>query len=197
MKRAAIPTVYELSVPGRQGVDLPVSDVPPAPIPQAQAQVIAVCPNSQIGVVRHYVALSGSFGVDSASIRSALAPGNTIQGQRRGRSASGLCQNSHPLQSLKQFKGSGADVRPAEWLAEIGGFAGVCCSPLRITWRIHRTVDDARLPPCTRRHQAPRILIGFCPRHKSGLDHHGRVHRDRIAVGCAATSISGGAHGLR
>ena len=67
MSPKTIPTVYELSVPGRHGIDLPAPDVPLAPLPAAELRADCGLPElSQLDVVRHYLALSQrNFGVDT------------------------------------------------------------------------------------------------------------------------------------
>ena len=48
------PTVYELSAPGRCGLDLPACDVPEAPLPEALVRADNGLPElSQLDVVRH------------------------------------------------------------------------------------------------------------------------------------------------
>jgi glycine cleavage system protein P-like pyridoxal-binding family len=66
MSARMIPT-YELTVPGRHGIDLPAPDVPQAPLPDAELRADCGLPElSQLDVVRHYLALSQrNFGVDS------------------------------------------------------------------------------------------------------------------------------------
>src|ERR1700739_4658885 len=66
MKSHTIPTVYEASVPGRRGIDLPALDVPSAPLPENVRSVCGLPELSELDVVRHYLALSQrNFGVDS------------------------------------------------------------------------------------------------------------------------------------
>ena len=67
MRARTIPTVYELSVPGRHGVDLPAPDVPQAALPAAELRADCDLPElSQLEVVRHFLALSQrNFGVDT------------------------------------------------------------------------------------------------------------------------------------
>ena len=66
MKFRTIPTVYEASVPERRGIDLPVLDVPPAPLPKDARADCGLPELSELEVVRHYLALSQrNFGVDS------------------------------------------------------------------------------------------------------------------------------------
>ena len=58
MTRQKIPTVYELSVPGRHGVDLPAPDVPLAELPTDELRADCGLPElSQLDVMRHYTAL--------------------------------------------------------------------------------------------------------------------------------------------
>ncbi len=50
--RDAIATVYELSVPGRAGIDLPASDVPPTDLPADEVRADCGLPElSQLDVV--------------------------------------------------------------------------------------------------------------------------------------------------
>src|SRR5262245_44915762 len=65
--RDTIATVYELSVSGRAGIGLPVSDVPATDLPPDVVRADCGLPElAQLDVVRHYLALSQrNFGVDS------------------------------------------------------------------------------------------------------------------------------------
>ena len=67
MSRDKIPTLYELSVPGRHSVDLPTTDVPRAALAKAELRADCDLPElSQLDVVRHYLSLSQrNFGVDT------------------------------------------------------------------------------------------------------------------------------------
>src|SRR5258708_25509003 len=66
MKFHTIPTVYEASVPGRRGIDLPTLDVPATELPDDVRADCGLPELSQLDVVRHYLALSQrNFGVDS------------------------------------------------------------------------------------------------------------------------------------
>ena len=75
MKFRTIPTVYEASVPGRRGIDLPALDVPAAPLPENMRGDCGLPELSELDVVRHYThcrsAISGST---PAFTRSAPAP---------------------------------------------------------------------------------------------------------------------------
>lgn len=74
MKNDRIPTVYELSVPGRHGIDLPASDVPLTDLPADELRADCALPElSQLDVVRHYLALSQrNFGVDFGLLSARL-----------------------------------------------------------------------------------------------------------------------------
>jgi len=67
MRRDPLPTVYERSVAGRRGIDLPELDVPAAELPAGELREHCGLPElSELEVVRHYLALSQrNFGVDS------------------------------------------------------------------------------------------------------------------------------------
>ena len=57
MSATTIPTVYELTVPGRHGIDLPVPDVPQTPLPANELRDDCGLPElSLLDVVRHYLA---------------------------------------------------------------------------------------------------------------------------------------------
>ena len=132
MSRASPPTVYELGVPGRQGVDLPGSDVPQAPIPVAQLRAHCELPElSQLDVVRHYLALSQrNFGIDSGfyPLGSCTMKYNPKVNEEIARIA-GFAE-THPLAEPETVQGNLALMfELQQWLAEIGGFAGVSLQP--------------------------------------------------------------------
>lgn len=127
-----IPTVYELSVPGRHGVDLPVPDVPHAPLPAGDVHADCGLPElAQIDVVRHYVALSRrNFGVDSGfyPLGSCTMKYNPKVNEEIAR-LPGFAE-THPLQQPETVQGNLALMfELQQWLAEIGGFAGVSLQP--------------------------------------------------------------------
>jgi len=70
MNRAKVTTIYELSVAGRSGVDLPYPDVPQTRLPAELLRTQCELPElSQLDVVRHYLGLSQrSFGIDSGLV---------------------------------------------------------------------------------------------------------------------------------
>ncbi len=127
-----IPTVYELSVPGRHGVDLPAPDVTLADLPAGELRVDCGLPElSQIDVVRHYLALSQrNFGVDSGfyPLGSCTMKFNPKINEEIAR-LPGFAE-AHPLADPDAVQGNLALMfELQEWLAEIGGFAAVSLQP--------------------------------------------------------------------
>ena len=126
------PTVYEMSVAGRQGVDLPLLDVPESALPDGLTRLDNGLPElAQIDVVRHFHHLSRrNFGVDTGfyplgSCTMKYNPKITEEIARLPGFA-----RSHPLQPDHTVQGNlGLMYQLQEWLAEIGGFAGVSLQP--------------------------------------------------------------------
>jgi glycine dehydrogenase subunit 2 len=132
MKDDRIPTVYELSVPGRHGIDLPASDVPLTDLPADELRADCGLPElSQLDAVRHYLALSQrNFGVDSGfyPLGSCTMKFNPKVNEEIARMA-GFAE-AHPLQDPETVQGNLAVMFDLQqWLAEIGGFAGVSLQP--------------------------------------------------------------------
>ncbi len=130
--RDAIATVYERSVAGRPGVDLPASDVPATDLPVDELRRDRSLPElSQLDVVRHYLALSQrNFGVDSGfyPLGSCTMKFNPKVNEVIARHP-GFAE-THPLQPLETVQGNLALMFELQgWLAEIGGFAGVSLQP--------------------------------------------------------------------
>jgi glycine dehydrogenase subunit 2 len=127
-----IPTLYELSVPDRHGVDLPAPDVPETPFPADGLRVDCDLPElSQLDVVRHYLTLSQrNFGVDSGfyPLGSCTMKFNPKVNEQIAR-LPGFAE-AHPLQEPETVQGNLALMfELQQWLAEIGGFAGVALQP--------------------------------------------------------------------
>jgi glycine dehydrogenase subunit 2 len=132
MKRDTFPTVYELSVPGRHGIALPAPDVPQSPLPAAELRQDCGLPEiSQLDVVRHYLALSQrNFGVDSGfyPLGSCTMKYNPKVIEEIARQPA--FAEAHPLQAPETVQGNLALMfELQQWLAEIGGFAGVSLQP--------------------------------------------------------------------
>jgi glycine dehydrogenase subunit 2 len=131
-KAATIPTLYELSVRGRRGIDLPNPDVPVAPLPPSELGLDCDLPElSQLDVVRHFLALSQrNFGVDTGfyPLGSCTMKYNPKVNEQIARLA-GFAE-THPLQDPESVQGNlELMFSLQQWLAEIGGFAGVSLQP--------------------------------------------------------------------
>ena len=131
-KASAVPTLYELSVQGRHGMDLPSPDVPETPLPAGELGADCDLPElSQLDVVRHFLALSQrNFGVDTGfyPLGSCTMKYNPKVNEQIARLA-GFAE-THPLQDPDSVQGNLALMFwLQEWLAEIGGFAGVSLQP--------------------------------------------------------------------
>ncbi len=124
--------IYELSVPGRQGLRFPACDTPLADLPQDMLRQELPLPEvSEVDVVRHYTRLSrlnyaidlGMYPLGSCTmkynpkINEEVARFNGFAG-------------AHPLQPIETVQGCLALMFTLqEWLKEIGGFAGVTLQP--------------------------------------------------------------------
>jgi len=132
MIRDEIPTLYELSLPGRHGIDLPAPDVPETPLPTAELRTNCGLPElSQVDVVRHFLALSQrNFGVDLGfyPLGSCTMKFNPKVNEQIAR-LPGFAE-THPLQELETAQGNLALMfELQQWLAEIGGFSSVSLQP--------------------------------------------------------------------
>ena len=130
--RDTMATVYELSVSGRAAVDLPASDVPATDLPGDEVRADCGLPElSQLDVVRHYLALSQrNFGVDSGfyPLGSCTMKFNPKVNEAIANIAG--FSETHPLQPLETVQGNLVLMfELQQWLAEIGGFAGVSLQP--------------------------------------------------------------------
>ncbi len=125
-------TVYELSVPGRPGVSLPLLDVPETSFPDVPLREELRLPElSELDVTRHYQRLSQrNFGVDSGfyPLGSCTMKYNPKINEAIAQMA-GFAQ-THPLQSEDSVQGNLELIcRLQDWLAEIGGFDRVSLQP--------------------------------------------------------------------
>ena len=132
MTRDKGPTLYELSVPDRHGLDLPAPHVPRSPLPAGELRSDCDLPElSQLDVARHYLKLSQrNFGVDSGfyPLGSCTMKFNPKINEQVAR-LPGFAE-LHPLQEPETVQGNLALMfELQQWLAEIGGFAGVSLQP--------------------------------------------------------------------
>ena len=125
-------TVYELSVPGRAGCELPPPDVPEAELPRDLLREANGLPElSELDVVRHFVRLSQrNFGVDTGFYPLGSC---TMKYNPKVNEASARLEGfaaTHPLQPERTVQGNlELMFRLQEWLKEIGGFASVSLQP--------------------------------------------------------------------
>jgi len=131
-RAVCVPTLYEISVEGRGGFELPALDVPPEPLPDGALRTDNGLPElSELDVVRHYLRLSQrNFGVDSGfyPLGSCTMKYNPKICEEIVR-LPGFSE-AHPLLAAEQVQGNLALMhRLQAWLADIGGFAGVSLQP--------------------------------------------------------------------
>ena len=161
--KATIPTLYELSVRGRHGVDLPAADVPEAALPPGELGADCDLPElSQLEVVRHFLALSQrNFGVDTGfyPLGSCTMKYNPKVNEQIARLA-GFAADPSAAGSRVRSGQSRIDVQPAAMAGGDRRLRRRLAAALgRRAWRVHRPLDDARLSPRPRRGERTRILI--------------------------------------
>ena len=127
------PTLFDLSSPGRTGVQMPESDVPKtAPPPRHLLRSDLPLPElAEVDVVRHYMHLSKfNYSVDSGyyPLGSCTMKYNPKINEDTCRLPGFLF--THPLQPTETVQGNlSLMYQLQEWLKEIGGFAGVTLQP--------------------------------------------------------------------
>ncbi|MGA2112788.1 MAG: aminomethyl-transferring glycine dehydrogenase subunit GcvPB [Anaerolineales bacterium] len=126
------PLVYEISVPGREGVALPKTDVPESELPTGLLRADLPLPELSEGdVVRHFVHLSQrNYAVDTGfyPLGSCTMKYNPKVDEDAAR-LPGFAF-SHPLQDPSFSQGNLALMYELqEWLKEISGMAGVSLQP--------------------------------------------------------------------
>ncbi|MGI9421379.1 MAG: aminomethyl-transferring glycine dehydrogenase subunit GcvPB, partial [Geminicoccaceae bacterium] len=125
-------TLYELSVPGRKGVDLPGCDMPKTPLPETLIRDDNGLPElSELDVVRHFQRLSQrNFGVDSGFYP--LGSCTMKYNPRINEAVAALpgLAEAHPLADEADVQGCPAIMHELQtWLAEIGGFTATSLQP--------------------------------------------------------------------
>ena len=126
------PTIYELSSPGRIGVDFPDPDVPRAELPADLLRSELPLPElSEVDVVRHFIKLSTfNYSVDSGfyPLGSCTMKYNPKINEDTAR-LPGFA-NLHPLQPIETTQGALVLMfQMQEWLKEISGFDAVTLQP--------------------------------------------------------------------
>jgi glycine dehydrogenase subunit 2 len=128
-----IPTVYEISSPGRVGVRMPAPDVPTAELPPAELlrDDVPLPELSQLDVVRHFVKLSHlNFAIDTTMVPlgSCTMKYNPKINEDTAR-LPGFA-GTHPLQDESTVQGNlYLMYHLQEWLKEISGFAAISLQP--------------------------------------------------------------------
>ncbi len=126
------PTIYELSSPGRVGVDFPEPDVPRSELPDALLRKELPLPElSEVDVIRHFVKLSTfNYSVDSGfyPLGSCTMKYNPKINEDTAR-LPGFA-NLHPLQPIETTQGALVLMyQLQEWLKEISGFDAITLQP--------------------------------------------------------------------
>jgi glycine dehydrogenase subunit 2 len=124
--------IYDISSPGRIGVNLPACDVPRSPLPKAYLRQELLLPEvSEVDLVRHYVRLSQlNYGVDKGfyPLGSCTMKYNPKVNEDVARLPGFV--NTHPYQDAASAQGNLFLMhRLQESLKEISGFAAVSLQP--------------------------------------------------------------------
>ena len=126
------PLIYEISRPGRCGCFLPELDVPESEIPQSFVRQDLPLPEvSEVDLIRHYIKLSQmNWGVDKGfyPLGSCTMKYNPKVNERAARLPGFV--RTHPYQDEGSVQGNlQLMYELQQFLAEIGGFAGVSLQP--------------------------------------------------------------------
>jgi glycine dehydrogenase subunit 2 len=126
------PTIFELSSPGRRGVEFPASDVPATPLPPGLTRSNLPLPElAEVDVIRHFISLSKkNYSVDGGfyPLGSCTMKYNPKINEEVAR-LPGFAF-THPFQPIESVQGNLALMfELQEWLKEISGFAGVSLQP--------------------------------------------------------------------
>jgi glycine dehydrogenase subunit 2 len=132
MKQSLEPLIYDISEPGRIGVNLPECDVPESELPQDLLRDNLELPEvSELQVVRHFVRLSQlNHAIDTAfyPLGSCTMKYNPKLNEDAAR-LPGFAQ-LHPLTDAEGAQGALALMyQLQDWLAAISGFAGISLVP--------------------------------------------------------------------
>ncbi len=126
------PTIFELSSPGRHGVEFPLPDVPTSALPEGLVRQDLPLPElSELDVVRHFTHLSTlNYSIDGGfyPLGSCTMKYNPKINEDAARLPGFAC--THPLQPVETIQGNLALMhRLQEWLKEVSGFAAVSLQP--------------------------------------------------------------------
>ncbi len=131
-KQALQPLIYDISAPGRMGVNLPDCDVPEAPLPTELMRADLALPEvGEVQVVRHFVKLSQlNYSIDQGlyPLGSCTMKYNPKVNEDAARLA-GFAQ-LHPLTDESGSQGALFLMHELQnWLGEISGFDSVSLTP--------------------------------------------------------------------
>ena len=126
------PTLFDLSVPGRNGVRFPEADVPVINLPDQFVRKDLPLPElSELDVIRHFTNLSQmNYSIDSGlyPLGSCTMKYNPKINEEAARLPGFAFV--HPLQPIETVQGSLALMfELQEWLKEISGFKGMSLQP--------------------------------------------------------------------
>lgn len=126
------PLIYDLGSPGRAGVIMPEPDVPLAELPDEMLRDTLDLPEvTQLDAIRHFQRLSQmNYSIDTGfyPLGSCTMKYNPRLNEDTARLPGFLL--THPLQDPSTVQGNLALMyQLQEWLAEIGGYAGVSLQP--------------------------------------------------------------------
>jgi glycine dehydrogenase subunit 2 len=132
IRKTDSPLIYDLGAPGRRGLRFPELDVPKSGLPKGLERADLPLPEvGELESLRHFTRLSqlnhsiltGFYPLGSCTMKY-----NPVINEETAR-LSGFAR-SHPLQPAEMVQGNLALMYYLqEWLAEIGGFAGVSLQP--------------------------------------------------------------------
>ena len=167
------PTIFDLSSPGRKGVQYPEPDVPSVPLPDNLARKVLPLPElAEVDVIRHFTNLSQlNHGVDTGfyPLGSCTMKYNPKINEETAR-LQGFA-HVHPLQPIETVQGAiGLLYETQEWLKEISGFDAISLQPaagahgeltgVLIMRAYHQDRGDTK--------RVKMLIPRFGPRHQSG-----------------------------
>ncbi len=125
-------TIYELSQPGRKGIQFPDPDVPLTPLSEGFRRETLNLPElSEFDVIRHFTNLSRlNYSIDGGfyPLGSCTMKYNPKINEQAARLPG--FSNTHPLQPIVSVQGNLYIIyQLQEWLQEISGFHRVCLTP--------------------------------------------------------------------
>ena len=181
--RTREPLIFERSVPGKVGMDLPRLDVPAArdtrPAHLKRSGFDALPSVSEVDVIRHFTRLSKwNYGVDDGlyPLGSCTMKHNPQDQREGGRACPGFA-DSHPMAPAAHVQGNLALLYTLqEWLKEITGLPAVTLQPSAgAAGELTGVMLIRALPRVPGRQAAGDPAARQRPRHQPGHRRHGRL----------------------